>query len=54
MRRIGVLLRVAQDDPDAQLDLQALRKGLQAVGWVADHNIEVNYPIERCAPQCGE
>jgi putative ABC transport system substrate-binding protein len=43
MRRIGVLLRVAQDDPDAQLDLQALRKGLQAVGWVAGHNIEVNY-----------
>src|SRR5262249_29759110 len=35
--------RVAQDDPDAQLDLQALRKGLQAVGWVAGHNIEVNY-----------
>src|SRR5262245_31539217 len=43
MRRIGVLLRVAQDDPDAQLDLQALRKGLRAVGWVAGHNIEVNY-----------
>jgi putative tryptophan/tyrosine transport system substrate-binding protein len=43
MRRIGVLLRVAQDDPDAQLDLQAFREGLQAAGWVAGHNIEVNY-----------
>jgi len=50
MRRIGVLLRVAQDDPDAQLDLQALRKGLQAVGWVAGHNIEVNYRYASADP----
>jgi putative tryptophan/tyrosine transport system substrate-binding protein len=33
MRRLGVLLRVDQDDPDAQRDLQAFRKGLQALGW---------------------
>ena len=32
MRRIAVLLRVAQDDPDAQRDLQSFRKGL----WHSD------------------
>ena len=43
MRRIGVLLRVDQDDPDAQHDLQAFRKGLQALGWAVGHNVEINY-----------
>jgi hypothetical protein len=47
MRRIGVLLRVAQDDPDAQLDLQALRKGLQAAGWV--ETIDADPPAEAAA-----
>jgi putative tryptophan/tyrosine transport system substrate-binding protein len=34
-RRIAVLLRVAQDDPDAQRDLQNFRKGLWQLGWAA-------------------
>ena len=38
-RRIAVLLRVAKDDPDAQLDLQAFRDGLQALGWSVDKTI---------------
>jgi putative tryptophan/tyrosine transport system substrate-binding protein len=50
VRRVGVLLRVAQDDPDAQLDLQALRKGLKAAGWVVGHNIEVNYRYASADP----
>jgi ABC-type uncharacterized transport system substrate-binding protein len=43
VRRIGVLLRVDEDDPDAQRDLQAFRKGLQALGWAVSHNVEINY-----------
>ena len=39
VRRIAVLLRVAQDDPDAQRDLQSFRKGLWELGWTAGKNI---------------
>ena len=42
MRRIAVLLRVAQDDPDAQRDLQSFRKGLWQLGWAAGSNILSN------------
>jgi putative tryptophan/tyrosine transport system substrate-binding protein len=50
VRRIGVLLRVDQDDPDAQRDLQAFRKGLQALGWGVGHNVEINYRYASADP----
>jgi putative ABC transport system substrate-binding protein len=43
VRRIAVLLRIAQDDPDAQRDLQNFRKGLWELGWVAGSNILIEY-----------
>jgi putative ABC transport system substrate-binding protein len=43
MRRIGVLLRVAKEDPDAQHDLEAFRKGLQDLGWTAGGNLVIEY-----------
>ena len=43
MRRLTVLLRVAQDDPDAQRDLQSFRKGLWQLGWAAGSNILIEY-----------
>jgi ABC-type uncharacterized transport system substrate-binding protein len=50
MRRLGVLLRVDQDDPNAQRDLQAFRKGLQALGWAVSHNVEINYRYASADP----
>jgi len=50
MRRIGVLLRVANDDPDAQRDLQAFRDGLQALGWSVDKTILIEYRYASADP----
>ncbi len=33
MRRIGVLIHNAEDDPEAKAELAAFRKGLQQLGW---------------------
>jgi putative ABC transport system substrate-binding protein len=50
MRRIAVLLRVAQDDPDAQRDLQNFRKGLWQLGWAAGSNILIEYRYASADP----
>jgi len=50
MRRIAVLLRVAQDDPDTQRDLQNLRKGLWELGWTVGSNILIEYHYASANP----
>ena len=46
VRRIAVLLRIAQDDPDAQRDLQNFRKWLWQLGWTL--------PLRQLGIWCGQ
>jgi ABC-type uncharacterized transport system substrate-binding protein len=41
MRRIGVLMPLAADDPEAQLRLAALAQGLQQLGWTIGRNVRI-------------
>jgi putative tryptophan/tyrosine transport system substrate-binding protein len=42
MRRIGVLLGYAENDPSAQPRLAAFREGLHELGWREGHNIRID------------
>jgi putative ABC transport system substrate-binding protein len=42
MRRIGVLLPVAADDPDAQANIAAFLQVLQQLGWTDGHNVRID------------
>jgi hypothetical protein len=42
MRRIGVLMRLAADDPEGQNRLAAFLQGLQEVGWAVGRNLTIN------------
>src|SRR5262249_15595370 len=41
MRRIGVLMALAADDPDAQIRILAFQQGLQQPGWTAGRNLQI-------------
>ena len=43
MRRIGVLMGLAADDPESQARLAAFAQGLQQAGWTVGQNIRVDY-----------
>jgi putative tryptophan/tyrosine transport system substrate-binding protein len=43
MRRIGVLMNLAEHDPEPQARLTALREGLQKLGWTEGLNIRIDY-----------
>src|SRR5262245_62758290 len=43
MRRIGVLIGSAADDPQAPPRIAALAQGLQELGWIADRNVRIDY-----------
>jgi putative ABC transport system substrate-binding protein len=42
MRRIGVLMGPAADDPDGQARVAALLQGLQQLGWAVGRNVRVD------------
>jgi len=42
MRGIGLLLGIAENDPEAQARVTAFRQGLQELGWVEGRNIRID------------
>ena len=49
MRRIGVLMSCAADDPEAQARIAAFLQGLQQLGWTDGRNVRIDYPLGRAA-----
>jgi ABC-type uncharacterized transport system substrate-binding protein len=43
MRRIGVLMSLAADDPEGQARLTAFAQGLQELGWTMGRNVQIDY-----------
>jgi ABC-type uncharacterized transport system substrate-binding protein len=41
--RIGLLMTMAESEPEAQARLTSLREGLQQLGWKEGHNIRIDY-----------
>ena len=50
MRRIGVLLFSAENDPVTQARLAALREGLEAAGWTEGRNLQIDYRFGAADP----
>jgi putative ABC transport system substrate-binding protein len=42
MRRIAVLMGLAEGDPEAQSDVAARREGLKELGWSEGRNLEID------------
>ncbi len=43
MRRIGILLTIAESDPEAHNRIGPFQQGLQELGWIEGHNIKIDY-----------
>src|SRR5262245_52205698 len=43
IRRIGVLMNLTADDPEASERVTAFAQGLQQLGWTAGHNVRIDY-----------
>ena len=41
VRRIGVLMTLAADDPEGQARVAAFRQGLQQLGWTGGHEVQI-------------
>ena len=50
MRRIGVLMSTAADDPEGQARLAAFLQGLQQWGWTVGRNLQIDYRWSAGAP----
>jgi len=42
IRRVGVLMNRAADDPDGQTRLNAFLQGLQQLGWIDGRNVRID------------
>jgi putative tryptophan/tyrosine transport system substrate-binding protein len=51
MRRIGVLISLAEDDPEGKARLAAFRQGLEKRGWSEGRNVRIDYRYAPAAAQ---
>jgi putative tryptophan/tyrosine transport system substrate-binding protein len=50
MRRIGVLINVAEGDPTLPVLLAAVEQGLQELSWTVGRNIRIDYRFGAADP----
>ena len=50
MRRIGVLMSLAADDPEAQARIAAFLQGLQQLGWTDGRNVRIDIAGAQAMP----
>ena len=50
LRRIGVLMHLAADDPEGQRRVAAFLQGLQEVGWEIGRNVDIDVRWPRVRP----
>src|SRR5215467_5351509 len=43
MRRIGVLISLAADDPEGQTRIKVFEQGLNELGWSVERNLRIEY-----------
>jgi putative ABC transport system substrate-binding protein len=43
VRRIGVLMALAEDDPDSRPRVEAFQQGLEKLGWTLGRNLRIDY-----------
>src|SRR5262249_955820 len=42
MRRIGILMNLAADDPEGRARIEAFVQGLQQLGWTVGRNLQID------------
>jgi ABC-type uncharacterized transport system substrate-binding protein len=50
MRRIGVVMAYAENDPNGQTQVAALREQLQKLGWVEGSNVQIDIRYAKDSP----
>ena len=50
VRRIGVLLSIAESDPEAQRRIHAFRQALQELGWTEGRDLRIEYRFGAAEP----
>jgi putative ABC transport system substrate-binding protein len=50
VRRVGLLLGIAENDPEARSRVKAFQQGLRDLGWVEGRNIQIDYRFAASDP----